>query len=120
MSSYFFESSGSFSVGGCSLFSSYAYYWCKYSIGSIVYLRSKALKGKFEKIVIKSIIIPKFYDPAKIILRKNIYARTVYVDSMNALFLENELINYDDAVYYANNYENASRIKAEKYALNCK
>ena len=111
--SYAFESIDGIIIGGCSSYSSNIYYWHRYGVGSIVYFKPKALRGVFEKIVIKEVRMTKKYKGTK-------YNAVIYVDTLNAIFTESELIKYDDAVYYVKSYREYVRNLAEKTALNCK
>lgn len=72
-------------TGGCAIYSSTRYYTSKFQINEIVWLKSKALKGKVEKIAIKSIKMPFPYN-------------FLYKDHLNSLYNEKDLLKENEAI----------------------
>ena len=87
--------SGKIKIGGCTGYSVFQYVKFRFPEGSIVYVCQKAKKGILEAIAIKKVLLNgQFLIP-------------IYVSTYNAVFNENELCTYFEAVnslrlYYGN------------------
>jgi hypothetical protein len=114
-----YTGSGSAKVGGCALYSYGIKYYFAHPIGSARYVKPKALKGVLEKVVVKAIRLPKAFDPTRTRMAKYGDLSPLYVDTLNALFVEEELISREDALAYIEQYELRVRAEAERLALKC-
>lgn len=115
-----YTATGSIRVGGCSSYKwSYNYRYA-FAIGSILYLKPKALKGVLEKVVVKDVRFPRKSDPTRRLLCRFCDLYPLYVDTLNALFNEEELITREEAVELIRDYQEKLRNDQEQLALNCK
>jgi len=89
--------SGGMIVSGCMAFSHVHYVITTYGPGDMLYNVHKARKGILEKIVIKK---PRVVQSAKTYG----LAISLYVDTLNALWNEDDLVTYDEAVDLATDY----------------
>lgn len=116
-----YTASGSANIGGCSRYKLAEYVYYAFGIGSVVYSKPKALKGVFEKIVIKNVRFPKTYFKAS---RKSVCRSCtlspLYIDTLNAYWNEEELVTYDDAKVLAEEYYIYTNAQREQLAIECK
>lgn len=97
MPTFTYTGSGTIIIAGCGEYTygrNYAYLW---NIGDTAFLKYKAVKGKLEKIVIRQIKIVTNYEIDGEI-------RFMYVDTLNALYNESDLLTQYDAVNLAKQY----------------
>ena len=105
-------------VGGCSNYEWVSFYRYAFAIGSTVYYKKKAMKGVFEKVVIKDVRIPRSYDPSRTPICRYCNS-TLYIDTLNAYFNEEELVPYDEALELVQAYDLQRRADLEWLAFNC-
>ncbi len=102
--------SGGVRVGGCAIT---AYYIADFPIGTVVYLRAKALKGVLHKIAIKEALQSG--------LNRNFGGRILlYKDTLNSIYGVDELVTYDEAVALIEAYTAAFEAKQADFALKCR
>lgn len=92
-----YTGSGTVFIDGCGEYTvarNYDYLW---NVGDTCFLRYKAIKGKLEKIVIKQIKLVTNY-------QINGEIKFIYVDTLNALYNESDLITQYQAVNLAKQY----------------
>lgn len=114
-----YSASGSILTGGCSKYYFQLTLAHEFSIGDILYVKPKALKGVLEKVAIKDIRFPGSYDPTRgrmVIFDIDI---PLYVDTFNALYNEEELVSYVDAIALIQEYNIRQHNLREQAALNC-
>jgi hypothetical protein len=93
-----YSATGTIRVGGCS-----SYKWAEnvihlYEIGDVLYSKSKASRGFFEKVVIKNAIFPKHeIQNQRKKLCKYCNLNPVYMDTLNSLWNEEDLIPFSQA-----------------------
>ena len=102
-----YDTIGGFEIFGCSDYNLTHLRYYQYSIGSILFVKKKALKGVYEKIAIKEVRFPKDYV-------------NLYVDTFNALWNENELVSYETAVDLINAYIQRRNSSIEELIKLCK
>lgn len=117
---YTYTATGSIRLGGCSGYRWVKHYRFAFDIGSTVFLKPKAMKGVFEKVVIKDVRFPRKTDPTRRLLCRFCELYPIYVDTLNALFNEEELVTWEEAVELVTAYEEKLRNDLEQLALNCK
>lgn len=84
-------STGGIQAGGCVLVGTLWLTETPYGIGNTFYNVAKARRGKLEKVVIKGV--------RTVISRRTHGARvTLYVDTLNGLWNEHDLVTHDKAV----------------------
>lgn len=85
---YDYTASGGITLYGCTPYEFDIYVYYQYAIGSIVYRRDSAQnKGLFRKVAIKDVIFPNH----------NPNAAPLYLDTLNGLWNQNDLVSYDVA-----------------------
>ena len=102
-----YVASGGISIIGCSNYELDYYRYYKYSIGSIVFNKHKALKGIYEKVVIKKVKFPTGYV-------------NLYIDTFNAHWNEDELVSYNTATALIKNYIDTRNANIENLVRTCK
>jgi hypothetical protein len=75
---------------GCAIVKTNFNYETKYNVGDKLYLRSQALKGKYEKVFIKKVNL-RYYS------LNNFYNIIQYFDTFNAFHDERELLTFAQA-----------------------
>jgi hypothetical protein len=92
-----YESEGKIKILGCSLFKGTKFYDVYFRVGSRVYVKKKALIGILESVVIKKInrILPKKYT------YQGIQPAITYTDTLNRIWIEEELIWKENAIDFA-------------------
>jgi hypothetical protein len=118
--SYNYTASGTIRIGGCSDTFLQQYISIRYSIGSVLYLRQKALKGKLEKIAIRDVILPTSLNIWGSNLCNNCNITPIYKDTYNSLYNESDLISYDEAIELATNYLIWYSAEVENQVIQCK
>ena len=113
-----YTASGSVKLGGCSNYKLIIFFYYAFGIGSIVFSKPKALKGIYEKIVIKNVRIPEQYHNNTTCRYCTLTA--LYIDTLNAYWNENELVSYDDAHELIKDYIVRRNALAENAAFKCK
>lgn len=103
-------SNGGSTVSGCALITYCKVYITAFGPGDIVYNINKAKRGIIEKIVIKN---QKIINKSK----TNGLFEVMYIDTLNALWNEWELISHSQAItlatrYYEDLLEDAAKIKS--------
>jgi hypothetical protein len=111
---YNYIAGGSIHLGGCSDYKSWAYVYWRYAINSIVFSKPAALKGKYEVVAIKEVV----FTPQSNMCRACNYT-PMYKDSYNALWDEQELVPYSEAVDIIDNYYLRMMDAIQKNTLNC-
>ncbi|MCO6459277.1 MAG: hypothetical protein J5I93_28540 [Pirellulaceae bacterium] len=103
-------SSGGIAVGGCVLVEKLYQIVTNFGIGDTLYSSAKARKGKLEKVVIKVV---------RIVSSRKTFGKHValYMDTLNGLWNEDELVPYDRAVDLINQYH--SFVELEQSKLRC-
>lgn len=112
------QASGQVVIGGCSAYKWIAYFRLAYGVGSILYFKPKALKGIFEKVVIKDAKFPKWFNSETVKRCKGCKVTPLYIDTLNAYFNENELVSYDEAVDLVLEYEENLKERIQQLAAN--
>lgn len=79
-----YSASGRVVMAGCVMWKFVLYYPIKYAPGSVVYLKYKAHRGKLEHVVVGHVRITNDIP--------------LYLDVNHAMYNEEELIEYDDAI----------------------
>lgn len=92
-----YTGSGTIIISGCTEINAFRNYPYLYNIGDTCFLKYKAIKGKLEKVVIKEIKIVTNY-------QINGEIRFMYVDTLNALYNESDLLSKYEAVQLAKQY----------------
>lgn len=99
-----YTSTGQIRLAGYSLYTFYKLFYVKFKVGSIVYSRPKALRGIYEKIVIKKIrIFPEREYPLKKVCHLCNFP-PMYIDTLNAYHNEEDLVGPDDVVSLIENF----------------
>jgi hypothetical protein len=98
---YSYLSSGSINIAGCSRIGKDIFVLYKWGERSVVYFKPKAMKGIIEKIAVKRVVIN--YIEGKF--------RPIYVDTLNSLYNEEELIGGYEANLLAQTYIDNERFK---------
>jgi hypothetical protein len=110
---YTCETSGGLSAFGCSDVDMDHYYTITYPIGTIIYFKGDAIKGKLTKVCIRDYKLLPDVD-----INGNNFC--LYKDTFNALYNEEELINYSDAMDLINWYnDRISYIYQEQVRMYC-
>ena len=89
--------SGGKGLYGCAIVTFSFNYITKYQAGDTLWLRSQALKGEYEKVVLKKVYLT-FYNT------NSYYNRVAYFDTFNAFHDERELLTYNEAKNLVNAY----------------
>lgn len=105
--------SGGVRVGGCAVTTPTPFYIADFTIGTIVYLRAKAMKGVLEKIAIKEALQSDLN-------RRHSSRIMLYKDTNNFIYGVNELVTYDEAIALVEAYTAAFEAKQAEYALKCR
>lgn len=79
-----YTGSGNINICGTASFNVKEFYPYLFAIGSVVYPRIYAIKGRLERIGIKNV-------------HRNSFGEFTYVDTFNRAWLEDELLWFDDA-----------------------
>lgn len=121
MSNFTYMASGSLTLGGCSEFRATRTLYYAFAIGSFVYNKDKAMKGIYEKVVIKKIhFVGTYVDPLKSwLVCLNCNLTPIYTDTFNAVWDEDDLVSYSDATVLINEYFELQDILAKEAALKC-
>jgi hypothetical protein len=87
-----YEAAGKIRTFGSAIISTVQYFEVYFGVGSVAYIKKQAEKGILEKILIKKIYknMPKIYSGVLPIIS--------YVDNTNRVWIEDELIDEDDAL----------------------
>jgi len=104
MADFTYAGSGTIRTRGCTKFAVTVCFYYKFAEGSLLYLCEKANKGILEKIVIKKVKLSGI--------------STLYIDTFNALYNENELCTPGEAFAAATAYYEA-QLAAAIAATNC-
>jgi len=94
MSDYNDEATGGAIAGGCSVITHTTTVTANFALGSIVYRKYRAQQGVLEKSVIKRILV-------------NQYNEVLYIDRLNAIFNEDELVSHTTALALVASYKQA-------------
>ena len=94
-----YTGSGIINISGCSRNEKDIFVLYKWGERSIVFVKPKAVKGIIEKVAIKKVIIN---------LKMGQY-RPIYVDTLNSLYNEEELISEYEARQLAQDYIDTER-----------
>jgi len=92
-----YTGSGTIIISGCTEINVFRNYPYLYSVGDTCFLKFKALKGKLEQVVIKEIKIVTNY-------QINGEIRFMYIDTLNAIYNESDLLSKYEAVQIAKQY----------------
>lgn len=92
-----YEATGEIRLGGCAGYLVEAFLYYDFEIGSIVFNKDKAVRGVYERVVIKDVRFPKTYTNHRRRVCKHCDLKPLYVDTLNALWNEEDLISYDQA-----------------------
>jgi len=96
-SSYSYTAQGGVKLQFCNNFWQINNYVHKWSPGDVCFFKNAAMKGNLEKIVVKQVkVISKKYTNGAVIF--------LYIDTLNGLFNEEELISEYDALLLAKQY----------------
>lgn len=111
MEDYVYTGSGSLRVHGCPQITVDQFYDSRFAVGDTAYDRLSARKGKLEKVVIRKIV---FRTRGGLIL-------PLYIDTLNGLYNEIDLVTHDEAVEIAKSYyhRKLASVNAEIDKLNC-
>lgn len=101
-----YEGTGLLRIGSCTRYYEKYKLSFKYTVGDTLFLKYKAAKGKLEKITIKEV---------RIVSNRSIYGSFafIYVDTMNALYTDKDLVTEIEALNIAENYYNQQIYFAE-------
>lgn len=89
--------SGTVVLDGCGYYDYFLNLGYRFKVGDTCYLKYKAIKGKLEKVVIKEIKVVTNYEIKGIV-------KFMYVDTLNALYGEGDLLLASEAVALAKQY----------------
>lgn len=106
---YSYLSSGSINVAGCSRIEKDIFVLYKWGERSIVYFKPKAVKGIIEKIAVKRVILN--YIKGQF--------RPIYIDTLNSLYNEEELIGEYEARSLVQTYIDNERFKLAENLRRC-
>lgn len=106
---YSYVSDGGLESFGCAMIEKSIFAYYKLGERSIVYLRHKAIKGCIEKVAIKRVVI------------NNKVGRyiPIYIDTLNSMYNEDELITEEEARRLIQNYIDKNRSDIAKAIKRC-
>jgi len=104
-----FTSSGTISVFGCARVEKEIYVLYRWGERSVVYVKPKAIKGILEKIAVKKVIMNLKFGQYK----------PIYMDTMNSLYNEDELISETEARTLAQDYLDLQKEKIAENLRRC-
>jgi len=109
-----YDATGGLTIGGCSAFKVTFRHAIKFGIGSRVYIKAKAKKGKLESIVLKKVnrVFPDSPTCMGILNEVN------YIDTFNRVWMIDELVWQTEAVDLATLYWEKYMVAAQALA-NC-
>lgn len=96
-SAFVYVASGGLTIGGCSLNNSFITIKAKFKEGDAAYEERLARKGRVEKMIIKKLIVLNNE-------RTGGLYQINYVDTLNAVFIEEELVDHQTAIDLATAY----------------
>lgn len=101
-----YTGTGIITIGSCTRYYEKQKLTIKYTVGDTLFLKYKAVKGKIEKITIKEI---------RVVSNRSTYGSFafVYVDTMNSLYTDKDLVTEMEALSLAKNYYNFQIYLAE-------
>ena len=100
-------------TGGCSEYELAHLFHVKYKVGSIVYSKPKALKGKLEKIVVKKHrLFPERESSLQTVCQICTFP-PLYIDTLNAYHNEEDLVGPEEALALIENYNLVQRALLE-------
>lgn len=112
--SNFFEVGSGINIGGCSASFLYRFVDLAFSPGDTLFVAAKARKGKLERVTIKQAIIHDLPDESAtaasnfnaLLLSTATGERPItYIDWLNGIWIESELISHSDALALAIAYQ---------------
>lgn len=106
---YSYLSSGSINIAGCSRIEKKIFVLYKWGERSIVCFKPKAIKGIIEKIAVKRVVLN--YIKGQF--------RPIYIDTLNSLYNEEELIGEYEANSLAQTYIDNERLKISENLRIC-
>lgn len=106
---YSYLSSGSINVFGCSRIEKDIFVLYKWGERSVVYFKPKAVKGIIEKIAVKRVVLN--YIKGQF--------RPIYIDTLNSLYNEEELVSEYEAKSLAQTYIDNERFKTAENLRRC-
>lgn len=109
---YTYVGSGTIRVSGCSSYGMDYFLYYAFAVGSFVYSRKKAAtRGVYERICIKDVIYPaKMLEGMRRTLKFQ-WVSPLYLDTLNGLWNENELVSYADATTLIQQYRASLAIR---------
>ena len=113
MYDFFYEMDGLIKVGNCALAKNTCNRNHLYEVGSILYIRAKALIGVLEKVYIKQINFPKNCNISCFVYT------TLYIDDLNFIHNEEDIISLEEANYLIKEYIIFRNSNLERIALDC-
>ncbi len=78
----------------------------EFPIGSILFIKAKAMKGLYRRVVIKEVRFPSAYV-------------NLYVDTLNALWNEDELVSHQTAIALIQQYTITRHAELEQIVKMC-
>jgi hypothetical protein len=112
-------STGTVRLGGTADFVVVNNYIVTYSIGSVVYLRAKAMRGILKKVAIKNVFLfPSKINAFSAGLAGKCNFNPLYLDTWNSYHNERDLCGYEEAVALAEEYLESYAQRLENAALN--
>lgn len=105
---YTYTSNGQIRVGGCSHYGLDYFLYYAFAVGSFVYSKKKAAtKGVYERMCIKDVIYPAKMLEGMRRTQTFQWIAPLYVDTLNGLWNEDELVSYGEATRLIQDYRRA-------------
>lgn len=116
---YAYTTRGGIQVGGCSKYTLVIELCYTYAIGSLVFSKTKAMKGVYERCCIKNVR----FDMERLSLYRHLTRcdalKPLYIDTFNGYWNEDELVSYDTAKTLVEDYIIQSNAAREQMAMRC-
>lgn len=113
-----YTASGAIRIGNCAICAWQVNFCYAFAIGSIAYIKKKALHGVYERVCIKDL---RFDIPTET-LQKMTHCdsfQPLYIDTCNAFWSEDELVSYNDAKVLVDAYVIWRNANLQEMALSC-
>ena len=112
MPSFYYTGSGRFQISACSKYWKTINYPHKWSVGDVLFSKLKAMVGQFEKVAIKEV---------RLIMNSSTAGKMtfIYVDTLNSLWNEYDLVQEYDALLIAKMYYEKQIIETTKANYVC-
>ena len=101
VTSYFYNAIGNIQICGHGKIGRSVFVYTTYGPGDIVFNKRKALNGKLEKVCIKNVNIGTI---PKACSSSGTGSYPIYKDTLNGIWLEEDIVNQDTALFLINFY----------------